>query len=117
MANKERSVFVAAAERIPIKLLDGIIIIGIAAMALIIPFLSAKGGFTVNFDSSGGTAVDPQRLRYGEDVLEPDPPTREDYTFVGWFCDPLGREAFDFEKYDVNENITLFAVWEKIEDE
>ena len=105
MEEKKVSVFESAASKIPIKLLDVIIVLGILAMALIIPFLSAKGGFTVNFDSSGGTAVDPQRLRYGEDVLEPDPPTREDHTFVGWFFDPSGREAFDFEKYDVNENI------------
>ena len=51
------------ASRVSVKLLDIVIIIGIAAMAVLIPYLSAKGGFTVSFDSLGGTAVEAQRVR------------------------------------------------------
>ena len=35
MAHKERSVFATAAEHIPIKVLDSIIILGIAAIAVL----------------------------------------------------------------------------------
>ena len=51
------------APRISVKLLDAVIILGIVAMALLIPYLSSKGGFTVSFDSAGGTAVESQRHR------------------------------------------------------
>ena len=47
---EEKNVFKSASKRISIRLLDSIIILGILAMALLIPYLAYKGGFS--FDSS-----------------------------------------------------------------
>ena len=85
------------ASRVSVKLLDIVIIIGIAAMAVLIPYLSAKGGFTVSFDSLGGTAVEAQRVRYGDAIEMPEAPTREDYTFEGWY---YGDEKISLEEFN-----------------
>lgn len=106
-----KKVFESAVSHIPIKLLDTVIIIGILAMALLIPILSANGGFTVSFEANGGSYVEPQYLRYGESIECPEEPTREEYLFCGWFYDAEGNRAFDFENAEAKGNITLYAVW------
>lgn len=108
---KKKSVFESAASKIPIKLLDIIIVLGILAMALLIPFLSSKGGFTVKFDSLGGTSVPSQKLRYGDTVAEPSEPTRENYVFDGWYYDTEGKYKFDFQNSTADSSITLYALW------
>ena len=109
MEQKNKSVFESAASKIPIKLLDIIILLGIVAMALLIPFLSSKGGFTIRFDSLGGTSVPSQKLRYGDNVAEPQDPTRENYVFNGWYYDSEGKYKFDFENSAADSSITLYA--------
>ena len=111
MEQKKRSVFTSTASKIPIKLLDLIIVIGIAAMAILIPLLSARGGFTIKFDSLGGTAVPSQKLRYGDAVSEPIDPTRENYVFDGWCYDIEGKYKFDFQSSAADSSLTLYASW------
>ena len=101
------------APRISVRLLDSVIILGLVAMALLIPYLSAKGGFTVSFDSTGGTAVESQRLRYGDSIKAPADPTREDYIFCGWYYDRDGKNAVDFSTATAESSTTLFAVWKE----
>ena len=103
------------ASRVSVRLLDIVIILGIAAMAILIPYLSAKGGFTVTFDSLGGTAVESQKLRYGDSIDMPDSPTRENYTFEGWTYDKDGKRAVDFSTATAERSTTLYAQWREIE--
>ena len=112
--SKDKS-FEKTASRIPVKLLDVIIIMGIVAMAILIPYLSAKGGFTITFDSAGGTPVDSQRLRYGDPIEVPTPPTREDHIFSGWYYDKDGKLEVDFSSAKADKSTTLFAIWQKAE--
>ena len=116
MEVKKKNVFTTAATRIPIKILDMVIIIGIVAMAALIPILSMKGGFTVSFDSVGGSTVESQRLRYGDQIAEPETPTRENYVFDGWYYDAEGKREFDFETSCAQSSMTLFAVWLPVEE-
>jgi len=69
--------------------------------------------YTVTFDSNGGTPVDPQQVEKGEKVIQPDNPTREGYTFLGWYGGKYGDEKWVFIGYDVTESITLTAKWEE----
>lgn len=112
-----KKVFDGALPRVSVKLLDALIAIGIAAMAVLIPILSAKGGFTVEFDANGGSYVEPLRLRYGESIEEPEAPVREDYEFAGWAYDAEGRKRFDFDGAEAVGDITLFAVWRETAEE
>ena len=69
--------------------------------------------YTVTFDSDGGSTVAAATVAYGSKVTKPADPTMEGYTFVGWTKDGV---AFNFNS-TVTGNITLKAVWEKVEEQ
>lgn len=73
------------------------------------------GGVTVliiTFETSGGSAVQRQRVNANQKVKEPEMPTKEGVVFAGWYLDKEYKEAYDFEKR-VTKNLTLYAKWEE----
>ena len=101
--------------KIGIGLLDAFIIVGLFALALLSVYLSATGGFNISFDALGGSEVNSQKLRYGEAIVEPRPPTREGYAFVGWYEDKSLTKEADFSSLVATSSITFYACWEEIE--
>ena len=67
--------------------------------------------YTVTFDSMGGSKVDAQTINRGYKVTEPTVPTREGYTFEGWYKDSSGTYAWEFDEDVVTGNVTLYAKW------
>ncbi|QNU65658.1 InlB B-repeat-containing protein [Ruminiclostridium herbifermentans] len=68
--------------------------------------------YTVTFNSNGGSAVpNISNINYGESITAPDTPTRDGYDFLGWFKDSNYKNAWDFSKDVVKDNITLYAKW------
>ena len=67
---------------------------------------------TVTFDSNGGSEVASQVIEKGGTFLAPEEPTKDGYTFVGWF---LGEEKWSFGT-TTDKDITLVAQWEKLPD-
>ena len=65
--------------------------------------------YTVTFDSNGGTPVTSQTVEGGKKATEPENPTREGYTFDGWY---LNNQKYNFDTA-VTKNITLTAKWKK----
>ena len=101
--------------KISVKTLDKMIIGGILAIVLILGYGIANNGYTVTFDSKGGTDVIAQDKMYGDHVDLPEPPTREGYVFTGWYADVNCVNVWDMENYIVNDDLTLYAGWEKVE--
>lgn len=68
--------------------------------------------YTVTFESNGGTEVESQQVKQGATVTKPADPTREGYTFGGWYYDPELTEVskFSFET-TIYDNLTLYAKW------
>lgn len=66
--------------------------------------------YTINFDTDGGSSIDSVVVRENEIVEKPEEPTKEGYTFVRW---ELDEEEYDF-KEPVTEEITLKAIWKKV---
>ena len=99
--------------KISVKTLDKIIIGGIIVLVVLILYGIANNGYTVTFDSRGGTDVPSQELMYGDLVEEPDPPSREGYTFAGWYSDENFRYQWDMDTYQVSQSMTLYAAWEE----
>ncbi|MBP5180526.1 MAG: InlB B-repeat-containing protein [Clostridiales bacterium] len=65
----------------------------------------------VTFDSMGGTAVDPAVAQNGR-VTEPSYPSKDGFTFTGWFTDDACTTPFDFSS-TVTEPVTLYAGWQE----
>lgn len=73
--------------------------------------------FTIKFDANGGSGGAPTSLlqSYGKsiDLLTVTPPTRENYTFIGWSRSSVATTA-EYPADDIvafNANVTLYAVW------
>lgn len=64
----------------------------------------------VRFDSLGGSAVASAVVEKGKAVSAPADPTREGYTFSGWYTDKDCTNAFAFSAA-LTENTTLYAGW------
>ena len=101
--------------KISVKTLDKVIIGGLLAIVLILGYGISNNGYTVTFDSRGGTDVVSQDKMYGDLVDLPQPPTREGYTFTGWYADPNCTNLWEMDSYIVNDDLILYAGWEKIE--
>lgn len=68
--------------------------------------------FEVTFNTNGGSEVASQKVSENGLVEKPEDPTKEGFTFVGWFEDEALVKEFDFET-KITENKTLYAKWEK----
>ena len=99
--------------KISVKALDCIIVACIAVILIVVALELRDPGYTISFDSKGGTDVAAQTdLMYGDRVVEPEPPTREGYSFAGWYFDPNYERPVDFENTIVDASATLYARWE-----
>jgi len=67
--------------------------------------------YTVTFNSQGGSAVDSQNVIEEGPVTEPPDPTRDGYTFSGWYKESECNNLWDFENDTVTEIVTLWADW------
>ena len=101
--------------KISVGTLDKIIAAGIAAIVLLVAYGVAHNGYTVTFDSKGGTDVPSQPAMYADYVAEPEPPTREGYRFTGWYHDPSCFDSWDLQEDKIETDMTLYAGWEKLE--
>ena len=68
----------------------------------------------VKFDTQGGSSINDQTPASGSAVSKPADPTREGYTFAGWYTDAACTKAYDFATA-VTSDLTLYAKWTKNE--
>ncbi|MDR0382196.1 MAG: S-layer homology domain-containing protein [Oscillospiraceae bacterium] len=64
----------------------------------------------MTFNSQGGSAVAAQSVARNGTATRPANPTREGYTFAGWYTDAAGTTAYDFAT-PVTATTTLYAKW------
>ena len=101
--------------KISVKALDRIIIACIAVIVLVVALEMRDPGFTVTFDSKGGTDVPAHNQMYGELLEIPEPPTREGYRFTGWYTDAACDILWNVEERTIETDMTLYAGWEKLD--
>ena len=73
-----------------------------------------NAGVKVSFNAGEGSKVDFQTTAANGSVAKPADPTREGYTFAGWYTDEACTEAYDFS-VAVTADMTLYAKWTKNE--
>lgn len=75
--------------------------------------LGAVESWTVAFNSNGGSACDTKFVATADGKLvKPADPTRDGYTFGGWYADEACMQAYDFST-PVTADLTLYAKWTK----
>ena len=75
--------------------------------------------YTVSYDANGGTGAPTQQIKiHAEDLtLRTGVPTREGYRFKGWSTSANGTPEYSSGAvYSKDANVTLYAVWEKIDE-
>jgi len=91
-----------------------------ASQTVVVYKASSSGGgssttyYTVKFNTNGGNAVSDKSVAYGNTVTKPADPTRDGYTFTGWYTDEACTALYDFS-VKVTKSFTLYAGWEKTE--
>lgn len=65
----------------------------------------------ITFESNGGSEVAAQKLLLGQKVVKPADPTKEGFTFGGWFKDAACTDKWDFDKDVVRGKTILYARW------
>lgn len=73
--------------------------------------LAGAESWRVAFDVQGGSYVAPRYVAKNKMVSEPAAPTRDGYTFLGWYT--AEGEKWDFAKDVVTADMTLYAKWIK----
>ena len=77
---------------------------------------SSGGGttrYTVKFDTDDGSNVASKTVTRNSKVAEPTAPTKDGFTFAGWYTEKELTTAYDFDT-KVTKSFTLYAKWNEI---
>lgn len=66
--------------------------------------------FTVSFETNGGSHINSQKIEYSKTAKTPEEPTKNKYSFAGWYSDAQLTTEFDFNT-PITEDTTLYAKW------
>lgn len=78
-------------------------------------FVIRHNGFTVSFETDGGSAVESVKVMHSELVGQDAVPVKEGWVFTGWYSDPACTQKWDLENDTVTGSMTLYAGWQKKE--
>ena len=66
---------------------------------------------TLTFETNGGSTIAPVKVRHGLTVAKPTDPTKDKYTFIGWYVDPEFSAEYDFATV-LEADKTIYAKFE-----
>ena len=69
---------------------------------------------TITFDPQNGTATFTQSIAKGSNASAPSEPSKEGYTFKGWYTAADGGEKVNFASMTFDSAATLYAHWEPV---
>ena len=67
--------------------------------------------YTVTYNANGGSTVDSATVSEGNKLTAPGAPTKDGYTFHGWYKDAAFTNSWNFDTDTVTGNTTLYAKW------
>ena len=85
----------------------------VAVLIAVSVYVVKHNGFTVKFDTDGGSYIAPVKAMYSA-TLSPDTPTKEGWKFTGWYTDRDCTEEWNSDS-TVSGSMTLYAGWVKAE--
>ena len=88
------------------------LLLGLLGLSAILGLSSCKTKeFTVTVNANNGSTEDSFVVKEDSTITAPVNPTKEGYTFAGWYLDANFTTAVDFTNFKVTEDITLYAKW------
>jgi len=83
------------------------------------PVRTSSGGggstyYTIKFNTNDGTKVSDQRIKRNAVAKAPEAPTKDGFTFEGWYTDKELTKEYDFAA-KVTKSMTLYAKWAEID--
>ncbi len=88
-----------------IIIISAILLLLLLIIIFLLLFMNKK--YDVTFDSNGGSEVAAVVVKKNKKIEEPEPPTKDGYTFAGWY---YNDELYDFNT-PVKHNMVLKAEW------
>lgn len=67
--------------------------------------------YSIVFNTSGGSTLNTQTVKYGDTVVIPAIPLKNSYVFDGWHNDSTCTEKWNFTSSIIKANATLYAKW------
>ena len=111
--------------KMSVKTADKLILVGIIVLIACMIFAVSHAGFTVTFNTDGGSQIDNQKVMYGQLVDVEENPVKEGYTFTGWNTekDGMGRAykangvpVTDWSDGDMVDLYALFGLGKEIKE-
>lgn len=74
-------------------------------------------GYTVTFDTQGGSAVSPQGVTAGGKAVKPGNPSKPGKVFAGWYKDAACTDGQEFDfNAAISADVTVYAKWTEAAD-
>lgn len=83
----------------------------IALLVIAAAFIVNHNGFTVRFDTDGGSHIESVKIMHSETVSVSEVPVKEGYAFTGWYTDRDCTDKWDIATDTVTDSMTLYAGW------
>jgi uncharacterized repeat protein (TIGR02543 family) len=71
----------------------------------------ARNDVTVSFGTNGGSTINPISTKYNAMITSPANPTKDGYTFEGWYADQTLKTKIDLTTKRFLSSTTLYAKW------
>ena len=85
----------------------------IAVLLIATIFVVRHNGFTVKFETDGGSHIDSVKVLHSKTVPAVEDPVKEGWQFVGWYTDRDCTRAWNISTDTVETSMTLYAKWQR----
>ena len=85
----------------------------IAVLLIATIFVVRHNGFTVKFETDGGSHIDSVKVLHSKTVPAVEDPVKEGWQFVGWYTDRDCTRAWNISTDMVETSMTLYAKWQR----
>ena len=99
--------------KMSVKTANIMVIVLCTALVIAMFWVVSNNGFTVKFDTTGGTHLEPIKAMYGDYLQQEEVPTREGYEFDGWYLDADCTQPWNSQSDVIVQSMTLYAKWVK----
>lgn len=99
--------------KMSVKTANRLIFTSIIILIACMIFAVGHAGFTVTFNTDGGSQIENKKVMYGQLINIEEDPVKEGYIFTGWYLDKDCTKQFDINSDTVSDSLTLYSGWRK----